>query len=409
MAVFFNPRIVTDGLVLCLDAGNPKSYDKYENLLIWSNKLTRPSSSNFGYYGGGYYDGWQNDPADITELSDAYGTFYRTIHNLVWSSYYSIYTAPFTVYTVSFFAKSNTVANIRPRLYSNAIGTTSTGTWQSLQTGGIEYPGGWRRFIFVMPAQVANNPDFPYPDFPNGHSVVIELDTGSGFDIKNVQVERGNTAVDYYETTSTAKNRGTVWTDLSGRGNTGTLVNGVGYTSSNGGSLVFDGVDDYVRINKNPVFNTNNYTVSIWFYGQNNPGPSYTSYEVYFTKGYQGTYNTDIQIWNDSSVSVYIANGTQYKLNGLGGYYNNKDVWINFVSTANGSDINCYYNGASVFSGTYTPQITDSNLYLGGPPDGGYFAGYLKGNISLCSYYNRALSAQEIEQNFNALRGRFGI
>ena len=39
---------------------------------------------------------------------------------------------------------------------------------------------------------------------------------------------------------------GTTWTDLSGNGNNGTLVNGVGYNSDNGGSLSFDGVNDYV-------------------------------------------------------------------------------------------------------------------------------------------------------------------
>jgi hypothetical protein len=40
---------------------------------------------------------------------------------------------------------------------------------------------------------------------------------------------------------------GTTWTDLSGNGNTGTLVNGVGYNSGNLGSLSFDGVNDYVN------------------------------------------------------------------------------------------------------------------------------------------------------------------
>ena len=39
---------------------------------------------------------------------------------------------------------------------------------------------------------------------------------------------------------------GTTWTDLSGRGNTGTLTNGPTYSSANGGSLVFDGTNDYV-------------------------------------------------------------------------------------------------------------------------------------------------------------------
>ena len=41
---------------------------------------------------------------------------------------------------------------------------------------------------------------------------------------------------------------GTTWTDLSGRGNTGTLTNGPTYSSANGGSIVFDGVNDYVTV-----------------------------------------------------------------------------------------------------------------------------------------------------------------
>ena len=39
MGISYNPRTITDGLVLCLDAGNPKSYDKYENLLQYSEQF----------------------------------------------------------------------------------------------------------------------------------------------------------------------------------------------------------------------------------------------------------------------------------------------------------------------------------------------------------------------------------
>ena len=45
---------------------------------------------------------------------------------------------------------------------------------------------------------------------------------------------------------------GTTWTDLSGNNNNGTLINGVGYNSDNGGSLVFDGVDDHGTIPHSP-------------------------------------------------------------------------------------------------------------------------------------------------------------
>jgi len=63
---------------------------------------------------------------------------------------------------------------------------------------------------------------------------------------------------------------GTVWTDLSGNGNTGTLTNGPTFNSSNGGSIVFDGVDDFVNIPYNTYWNTNvfgtatNFTLECW-------------------------------------------------------------------------------------------------------------------------------------------------
>ena len=57
---------------------------------------------------------------------------------------------------------------------------------------------------------------------------------------------------------------GTTWTDLSGKGNTGTLTNGPTYSSANGGSIVFDGVDDRVS---GTSFNTGqNFTINAWIY-----------------------------------------------------------------------------------------------------------------------------------------------
>jgi hypothetical protein len=60
---------------------------------------------------------------------------------------------------------------------------------------------------------------------------------------------------------------GTTWTDLSGRGNTGTLTNGPTYSSANGGSIVFDGVDDYVNIGSQSLVGsgTSPFSVELWF------------------------------------------------------------------------------------------------------------------------------------------------
>ena len=58
---------------------------------------------------------------------------------------------------------------------------------------------------------------------------------------------------------------GTTWTDLSGNNNNGTLVNGVGYSSSNGGIMTFDGVNDFVNCGNSSTFNqTNALTLSTW-------------------------------------------------------------------------------------------------------------------------------------------------
>ena len=59
---------------------------------------------------------------------------------------------------------------------------------------------------------------------------------------------------------------GTTWTDLSGNSNTGTLTNGPTYSSANGGSIVFDGTNDYATISFNSVFNvtSNPFTVIVW-------------------------------------------------------------------------------------------------------------------------------------------------
>ena len=83
---------------------------------------------------------------------------------------------------------------------------------------------------------------------------------------------------------------GTTWTDLSGRGNTGTLVNGVGYNGSNLGSLVFDGVDDYVQFGGTARYFTSyitqQITIETWLYVPSSATWSNGFYGNIVTRGY---------------------------------------------------------------------------------------------------------------------------
>ena len=186
---------------------------------------------------------------------------------------------------------------------------------------------------------------------------------------------------------------GTTWTDLSGNGNNGTLVNGVGYNSSNGGSLSFDGVDD--RVNLSTATGTvSQYTIAYWAKrNAENRMPV-------------STINEDFYWFGDRSWA-YVHGGVS------GEYYYSKptsipsETWGYYAVVYNGSNVSIYRQG--IYQGQQSTTGTanfSSALRIGWWGSNTY--AYL-GNIANVSFYNRALSEAEITQNFNELRSIYGV
>ena len=197
---------------------------------------------------------------------------------------------------------------------------------------------------------------------------------------------------------------GTTWTDLSGNGNTGTLVNGVGYSGDNLGSLSFDGSNDVVNSTTSIIDRADGQeiTVSCWI------KPSRTSgqYSVFCTNRSD---NASIYNWifyqHTTDGAIAFHGDAQNKSS----YVPITNVWINVTNTVTASRVSTLYvNGVSTYTVTgYTyGNGTPSRLGIGADPGG---QEPFQGNISQVSIYNKALSAAEVSQNFNALRGRFGI
>ena len=198
---------------------------------------------------------------------------------------------------------------------------------------------------------------------------------------------------------------GTTWTDRSGNGNNGTLsATGTGYSGLNGGSITFDGTDDYVQktsatanlsagvtievIFKSTDMNSRAQGI-IQFNGTDNfidfyaPGNGKLRWEAFHPVG------RGVQILSPAALS----NNTWY--HAVGTYVSGVSVlYINGNSVISGTDA----GGTGNFSSSYT-----GNIIIG------QYAGYLSGNIAKVSIYNRALTATEIAQNFNALKGRYGL
>ena len=196
-------------------------------------------------------------------------------------------------------------------------------------------------------------------------------------------------------------------TDLIGTNN-GTFVNGPTYSTANGGSLSFDGSNDYVDFGSDKLFKTTGgWTVSSWInLSQVNYGNLYNfigASVIDYHSWYWTVYQQKLALWNVSPGGWYFGNTTIQS-----------DTWYNavLVSSDSGTQMTAYLNGVNDGGtlGSYSWNASYSGLKIGyiGRGDSGN-GRYFYGKYPIFSAYNRALTAAEIQQNFNALRGRFGI
>jgi len=208
---------------------------------------------------------------------------------------------------------------------------------------------------------------------------------------------------------------GTTWTDLSGQGNNGTLANGPTYSSSNGGSIVLDGTNDYVQIlNSNgfgEVSTTPTISLELWANITRKSGGG-QQYQQLAGFRNDGVFSFFFLLLDSSGASV----NTEARIQTTSGtwdinvpYLSYFNTWTHITFTANVNRTDLYFNGNLIGSNTAVSGSfgsTSGNFRIGTSLSGAYPT---LGNISSVKVYNRALTASEIQQNFNALRGRFGI
>jgi len=201
---------------------------------------------------------------------------------------------------------------------------------------------------------------------------------------------------------------GTTWYDLSGNGNDGSLVNGVGYNSGNLGSLSFDGVDDYIQGTNVSAFQNSAFTIEVGFKllenldGDNFRGffstlsGSSSGFQLFWhSSQYFYLFVTNSVVVNTSSDAGTIPSGTTINLVAR---YDNSDstkcsIFVNDVKYSNNQ------------SGSYTNPVL-APRFFGRRADSTVNYG-LNCNAYFVRYYNRALTDDEIQQNYNATKSRF--
>ena len=181
--------------------------------------------------------------------------------------------------------------------------------------------------------------------------------------------------------------------DLSGSGKIGILSNGAAFSGLNGGSIAFDGSNDYILFPNSDVMGSV-YTQNIWFKKNSSNVGDLADAQYSGALVYSG------------SIVFYYTNVPPYTLTA---YYSfTIGVWY-CLSLVRGSSTKEIYLNGNILASTGSTDMYDApgtNFVIG---SNGGNSEFLNGNIAQVQVYNRALSAQEITQNYNAVKNRFGL
>jgi hypothetical protein len=207
------------------------------------------------------------------------------------------------------------------------------------------------------------------------------------------------------------KSGATVWNDLTYNISGGTLTNGPTFSSTNGGSIVFDGTDDFVNIGNIGDYSTISYTLESFIYPEFD---SSANGRPFFTKGLncsQGEFQ--VEYGRTSNKFSFLSSFSRIALTSNLTYPKNNWYHVVITRTNNGNSTytnRLYVNGIldNTTTVSYPTETTNGDLSIGGNNICSNVSDFL-GKITISRIYNRVLSAQEVLQNYNATKSRFGL
>jgi len=199
---------------------------------------------------------------------------------------------------------------------------------------------------------------------------------------------------------------GTTWTDLSGNSNNGTLTNGPTFSAGNQGSIVYDGVDDYISgTNNSSLQLLNDLTIGAWVKLGSGGNASQGIFEKMVNIGYSGygiTRQDDyFKFWTGSSGTFAYTNSNIT--------YSSGNNWYYVVGRRMAGNNRLFINSI-LQTDSQSPPLSDSGeVYVIGRYYSNIANYYFVGNIAHVFTYNRALTDAEILQNYNTTKSRFGL
>jgi hypothetical protein len=405
MALFHHPQIVTSGLVFAYDSANRKSYQGPPI----QNRMTSVTPSAHGS-GTGYNFIVGSEVSDIPSVGPTL-VQYSNIQNtgaswccpspFAYMNGGTVSVSGSTLYTYAIVYRVEsgyTNGNYMYRYEYNSGSSYLTEGGVHSDSNRVHLGNGWYWAWGTFTTQ-------PTASFLNVYSFYYRY--SSSYDkmsVANVLLVAGDyTGLHpiYWPSVSTTRATTAAIVDLTNKN----TITASSLTYASNGTISFNGSSNTMDCGNSSsisvISGTSNVTVEAWV---NLSGYGSSSYGVITHKGYPWAWLMEnpsntmrIRFYLSNSGDVACPDSATHALN----------TWYHFVGTYDGSNMRFYRNGTltNTVAGSGTLGGSGANMVIGSY-SGAY---YSQGQIPVVKVYNRTLSAVEIQQNFNALRGRYGI
>jgi hypothetical protein len=400
MGLSHSPKIVTNGLVFALDAGNDRSYKGP----VVTNRLNQITNNDSSGAGKSITSGTQE--VFIPQLGTSTVKFSSVQNNypavsadccpslFAFSS--GVTVTPSTLYTYSIVYKVEsgyTNPNYMYRYeYTSSVGTYVTEGGVHNDSNRIHLGDGWYWAWGTFTTQATTNwisysAAFYYRYSTSADRLYIAK-------VMLVQGDYTQLHPRYWPDVNTARANTSTHVDMIVPS---TTITASGLTYANNGSYTFNGSTDVIRVSKNLLSGTSDFTITAIARTTNISSTDYIC-------GNYGLGNNGLEFYFGGSKITLYAVGTYL----TGTTTLSSNVWYHLTAVRSAGVATIYINGNFEISGAMTGSIPTTNPFtIGNGHD--YTSEAFSGNIPYVKVYDRALSANEIKENFNALRGRYGI
>ena len=450
MAQIYSPKIVTDSLVMCLDASNNKSYPTdlpvKGGLVMW---MDAADDTTFSYSSGTTVSQWRdksglNNHCTPLTAGPTRSSILNSRKVLAFTTGQSIGSLSFTMETSAntVFVVSRLTGGTNSRVLTAYYNNWLLGHW-----GGYinpYYAEGWVYFPVSAADTVwrihmgdwggpSNDLAATYSNgtvLTSGSSAAAAGPKGLGINFQGGEPSTCEAAeIIVFNRLLSATERRLVHTylgqkwgilntdrsiiDLSGFNDNGLLGNGS--TSNmplfdyyNKGAFKFFASNKYIKLGNNTTINqfTGDFTVSLWAMAMAENSNYGNLIGDYYTLGVATTNEWQIMMNNSSAFLNVFRAGAGYIISNTSSGFS-ANTWINVVLTRVGSAITLYANNTVIGTATYSSVFGSATGSVNIGIDGNNVAEPFSGLISNVLIYQKGLSAAEVAQNYEAQKSKF--